>query len=52
MMTSMFFAMLVLFIVVVVAMGAVNRKVKEVNDKLKNTVISPFTDRMLYAGAF
>ena len=38
-MTSMFFAMLVLFIVVVVAMGAVNRKVKEVNDKLKNALI-------------
>lgn len=34
-MTSMFFAMLVLFIVVVVAMGAVNRKVQEANKELE-----------------
>lgn len=34
-MTSMFFAMLVLFIVVVVAMGAVNRQEQETNQKLQ-----------------
>lgn len=34
-MTSMFFAMLVLFIVVVVAMGAVNRTVQETNKELE-----------------
>ena len=42
-----------------IAITKISRKNKEknnmeykVNDKLKNTVISPFTDRMLYAGAF
>lgn len=37
-MTSMFFAMLVLFIVVVVAMGAVNRQMRIVNDQLENAL--------------
>ena len=37
-MTSMFFAMLVLFIVVVVAMGAVNRQMKVVNDQLEDAL--------------
>lgn len=37
-MTSLFFAMLVLFVVVVVAMGASNRKVKILNDELEQTL--------------
>ena len=37
-MTSMFFAMLVLFIVVVVAMGAVNRKLQMAKAELENAL--------------
>lgn len=38
-MTSMFFAVLVLFVVVVVAMGAVNRQVQEAKEKLEKALI-------------
>lgn len=37
-MTSLFFAMLVLFVVVVVAMGAANRQVNKLNDQLEDTL--------------
>ena len=38
-MTSLFFAVLVLFVVVVVAMGAVNRQVQEAKEKLEKALI-------------
>lgn len=38
-MTSLFFAVLVLFVVVVVAMGAVNRQVHEAKEKLEKALI-------------
>lgn len=38
-MTSLFFAVLVLFVVVIVAMGAVNRQVQEAKEKLEKALI-------------
>ena len=48
-MTSLFFAMLVLFVVVVVAMGAANREAVEAKEKLEKALKKKecFTQRIL-----